>query len=66
MRINLTVPFADKDRAKLLGCKWDAARKTWYIMGREDITPFVQWMDRADIPKNIDNPPWLEVLRTMP
>ena len=44
MRINLTTPFAEKDKAKALGARWDVARKTWYIEDVEDLTPFRQWI----------------------
>lgn len=44
MRINLQCPFADKDAAKSLGARWDAARKTWYIVDMEDLTPFMRWI----------------------
>lgn len=43
MRIDLNVPYKEKDDAKALGCRWDAARKTWYIIAQEDITQFIQW-----------------------
>jgi len=44
MRINLNCPFQDKDQAKSLGAKWDMARKTWYIVDMEDLTPFMRWI----------------------
>lgn len=31
-RIVLNVPFVRKEEAKALGAKWDASKKTWYIM----------------------------------
>ncbi len=43
MRLDLKVPFTEKDQAKKLGARWDAARKTWYIEGKEDTTPFSRW-----------------------
>lgn len=43
MRINLKVPFAEKDEAKKLGARWDAARKLWYVEGKADLTPFARW-----------------------
>lgn len=43
MRIDLTVPFAEKDAAKKLGARWDAARKIWYVAGQEDMAPFAKW-----------------------
>ena len=39
----LNVPFAEKDAAKALGARWDAANKKWYVPGDKDITLFAQW-----------------------
>jgi hypothetical protein len=44
MRTNLQVPFADKDEAKQLGARWDAARKLWYVENKADMSPFARWM----------------------
>lgn len=43
MRLNLKVPFAEKDEAKKLGARWDPARKLWYIENKEDLAPFSRW-----------------------
>lgn len=43
MRMNLKVPFAEKDEAKRLGARWDAARKVWYIDGKVDAASFARW-----------------------
>jgi hypothetical protein len=43
MRVNLKVPFAEKDEAKKLGARWDAARKIWYLDNQADMTPFARW-----------------------
>lgn len=43
MRINLAVPFEQKDQAKALGAKWDPARKVWFLIDVEDLTPFARW-----------------------
>ncbi|WP_341678862.1 DUF5710 domain-containing protein [Niveibacterium sp. SC-1] len=43
MRLNLKVPFAEKDEAKKLGARWDAGRKVWYVEGKEDLAPFARW-----------------------
>jgi hypothetical protein len=43
MRMNLKVPFAEKDQAKKLGARWDAALKVWYIAAGSDPAPFAQW-----------------------
>lgn len=43
MRFNLKVPFAEKDAAKKLGARWDAARKLWYVVNQDDMAPFAKW-----------------------
>lgn len=43
MRMNLKVPFAEKDQAKQLGARWDAGRKVWYIEGNADVAVFSRW-----------------------
>lgn len=44
MRTNLQVPFAEKDDAKRLGARWDAARKVWYVENKTDLSPFARWL----------------------
>lgn len=44
MRINLVTPFAEKDRVKALGARWDAAKKCWYIVDVADTSPFSRWI----------------------
>ena len=44
MRINLAVPFAEKDEAKALGARWDPARKLWYVNDPADLDAFSRWM----------------------
>lgn len=44
MRTNLKVPYAEKDAAKNLGARWDAARKVWYVENVENIAHFMKWM----------------------
>ncbi|VVN67835.1 hypothetical protein PS834_00213 [Pseudomonas fluorescens] len=43
-RIDLKVPFSEKDEAKSLGAKWDPSLKTWYIPDGVDISPLAQWL----------------------
>lgn len=43
MRMNLKVPFAEKEQAKKLGARWDAAQKVWYIEKLIDMAPFARW-----------------------
>ena len=48
MRIDLKVPYPEKDTAKALGARWDATKKFWYITDVADRTPFLRWIpDRA-------------------
>jgi hypothetical protein len=44
VRTNLLVPFAEKDAAKKLGARWDAARKVWYVEGVENLSAFSKWL----------------------
>jgi hypothetical protein len=39
----LKVPFAEKEEAKALGARWDAAKKKWYVPAGKDPEPFSQW-----------------------
>ncbi|WP_435016355.1 exodeoxyribonuclease VII large subunit [Tundrisphaera sp. TA3] len=43
-RIDLHVPFAQKDDAKALGARWDGARRTWYAPPGTDLEDFRRWM----------------------
>ena len=47
MRINLQVPFVEKDAVKALGARWDGALKVWYIKDLKDLTPFRRWMSQT-------------------
>ncbi len=49
MRTNLQVPFAEKDQAKRLGARWDAARKLWYVENAADLSPFTRWLPITQI-----------------
>jgi len=42
--MDLKGPFAQKDAAKELGARWDAARKIWYVTDPECIEWFSDWM----------------------
>ncbi len=44
MRVNLVVPFDEKDEAKRKGAHWDAARKTWFVMNVENLSQFIKWI----------------------
>jgi hypothetical protein len=44
----LKVPYAEKDKAKALGARWNAERKAWYIPDGTAVTPFEQWLAPGD------------------
>jgi hypothetical protein len=43
VRVDLAVPYEEKDDAKSRGARWDPARRVWYVENREDLTPFARW-----------------------
>lgn len=43
-RINLNVPFAQKDLAKELGARWDFVKKVWYVPDGMNPAPFASWL----------------------
>lgn len=45
----LNVPYAEKDEARRLGARWDAANKTWYAPPGSMLTIFERWLPRFDI-----------------
>ncbi len=57
MRLNLKVPFAEKDEAKKLGARWDAARKSWYIENGVDMASFAKWSPTPESSSGAENPP---------
>lgn len=56
MRMNLKVPFAEKDQAKKLGARWDATLKVWYVAPGSDPAPFAQWSPTPHAATNISAP----------
>lgn len=45
MRLDLNCSFADKEKAKKYGAKWDKDNKTWYIDDEiQDKTKFKRWL----------------------
>lgn len=42
-RLFIDVPIAEKDDAKALGARWDAAVRSWYIESREYDGPITRW-----------------------
>jgi exodeoxyribonuclease VII large subunit len=51
----LVTAYADKDQVKVLGARWDPARRQWYVPTGRDITPFISWLPKgAEIPASGD------------
>lgn len=46
-RIDLEVPFKDKNDAKALGARWDRSQRVWYVPEGVDATPFQKWVSKA-------------------
>lgn len=44
MRVDLKVPFAEKDAAKAAGARWDVNRKVWYVIDPPDLNKFARWV----------------------
>lgn len=44
----LNVPYAQKEKAKLLGAKWDANKRKWYVPIGIEVAPFISWLPPSD------------------
>lgn len=42
-RINLRVPFSQKEEVRALGARWDATLRTWYVPEHVDPGGFARW-----------------------
>ena len=54
-RIDLQVPFNEKDAAQRLGARWDPRQRVWYVPAHVDPTPLQQWRPRTPT-SNIRSP----------
>jgi len=43
-RIELEVPYSEKDEAKALGAWWDPVVRTWYVPSWKEPGPFRKWL----------------------
>ncbi|HEY3987032.1 DUF5710 domain-containing protein [Cedecea sp.] len=53
-RIDLAVPFAEKDQVKALGGRWDPTNKVWYILEGLSVESFRKWIPF----RNVRSPFW--------
>ena len=51
MRVNLKVPFSEKNTAKALGAQWDAAEKLWYVKNVPKLEKFYRWIPKSALSK---------------
>ncbi|MGV8842699.1 MAG: DUF5710 domain-containing protein [Pseudomonas sp.] len=49
-RIDLKVPFSQKDEVKSLGARWDPNLKTWYVPEGVEIAPLSRWLPVTEHP----------------
>ncbi|GAB6053098.1 hypothetical protein JCM17960_19180 [Magnetospira thiophila] len=55
-RVWLDVPYAEKDRAKAAGAKWDRRAKSWYAPDGADPEPLAAWKADPAAPKAEPSP----------
>lgn len=48
-RVNLHVPYADKDQAKAAGARWDKTAKVWYAPPGADLDKLAPWTKRQEV-----------------
>jgi hypothetical protein len=46
-RIDLKVPYVEKEDAKALGARWDQVKKTWYAPPGTKLEPLSRWIPRG-------------------
>ena len=44
LRVDLAVPFDDRDSARRLGARWDHQRRVWFVPENRDPSPFARWL----------------------
>lgn len=52
-RIDLHVPFSEKDEVKKLGAKWDAQNRVWFIPMGVPPEPFSKWRVPEELEKSL-------------
>jgi exodeoxyribonuclease VII large subunit len=53
-RIDLNVPYAEKDQAKVHGAQWDTASRTWYAPPGTDLQNFKRWLPNGVLTETSD------------
>jgi hypothetical protein len=52
MRVDLNVPYSDKDAAKELGAQFDKVKKVWFVTNTMHFAQCAQWTDGATCPED--------------
>jgi exodeoxyribonuclease VII large subunit len=64
-RIDLQVPYSEKDQAKVHGAQWDTANRTWYAPAGTDLQKLKRWLPKdfflAETPAPATTPPSTKV-----
>jgi exodeoxyribonuclease VII large subunit len=53
-RIDLKVPYAEKDQAKVHGAQWDTQNRTWYAPPRTDLQNLKRWLPNGVLAESPD------------
>lgn len=48
MSLLLNIPFSDKNKAKILGAKWNVKYRKWFVEKRSDYPRFIKWILRNE------------------
>ena len=56
-RIDLQVPYAEKDQAKIHGAQWDTADRTWYAPPGTDLQNLKRWLPKGVLTESIQPAP---------
>ena len=56
-RIDLKVPFVEKDQAKVHGARWDRENQTWYAPPGTDLEKLKRWLPRGVVPESSEPDP---------
>ena len=61
-RIDLRVPYAQKEEAKAFGARWDQGNQTWFAPPGTDLKPLKRWLPEGvlDEPEEPPKPPQAE------
>ncbi len=53
-RMDLRVPYAEKEQAKVHGAQWDAENRTWYAPPGTDLNNLKRWLPRGVLTESPD------------